>query len=56
MRRTRKNRKYNACIKDAKKGTSLKCKMKTARAKMYQAIYGKGGSNWGPRSPLSVYY
>jgi hypothetical protein len=32
--------------KDAKKGTQLKCKLKTCRTKMYQSVYGAttGGS------------
>ena len=32
--------------KNAKKGTELKCKLKSCRAKMYKSVYGvsKGGS------------
>ena len=39
--KTRKNK-----IKNAKKGTMMKCKLKTFRAKKYQSIYGsaQGGS------------
>ena len=29
--------------KIAKKGTQLKCRMKTCRAKKYQSVYGAGG-------------
>jgi hypothetical protein len=46
--KTRKNCKKNKrdCHKDAKKGTQLKCRLKTCRAKKYQAVYGAatGGS------------
>jgi len=50
INKTRKNRKKNISLitqnKDAKKGTQLKCKLKTYRAKKYQAVYGStiGGS------------
>jgi len=51
-RKTRKNfkkkqRKYlDNQNKDAKKGTQLKCRLKTCRSKKYQSIYGAsvGGS------------
>ena len=46
--KTHKNCKKNKrdCHKDAKKGTQLKCRLKTCRAKKYQAVYGAdtGGS------------
>lgn len=40
--KTRKNCKklQRNCDKDAKKGTQIKCRLKTCRAKKYQAIYG----------------
>jgi len=43
--KTRKNCKGNKrnCVKDAKKGTLLKCRLKTCRAKKYQSIYGSAG-------------
>jgi len=47
-RKTRKhcNKKKRNCDKDAKKGTQLKCRLKTSKAIIYQSIYGaiKGGS------------
>lgn len=47
-KKTRKNCKKNKrdCNKDAKKGTQLKCRLKTCRAKKYQSIFGAayGGS------------
>ena len=47
-KKTRKHCKKNTrnCNKDAKKGTQLKCRLKTCRAKKYQAVYGaiRGGS------------
>ncbi len=47
-RKTRKhcNKKKRDCDKDAKKGTQLKCRLKTCRAKKYQSVYGaiRGGS------------
>ena len=44
-KKTRKTRKickksYRDCNKDAKKGTSMKCRLKTCRAKKYQSVYG----------------
>ena len=51
--KTRKNCKKNKrnYFKDAKKGTQLKCKLKTCKAKKYQAVYGgaEGGSIRAPR-------
>jgi hypothetical protein len=48
---TRKNRKKcknntQKCKKSAKKGTELRCKLKSCKAKMYQSVYGvsEGGS------------
>lgn len=40
-------RKHNSDSKhiDAKKGTQMKCLMKTCRAKKYNAIYGSSGGN-----------
>lgn len=54
---TRKNcKKYQIdCLatqkKYAKKGTQLKCKLKTCRAKMYKSVYGaaSGGSIRNPK-------
>jgi len=45
-------RNYN---KDAKKGTLLKCRLKTCRAKKYQAVYGavSGGS---ARENIQLFY
>ena len=40
---TQKTRKNKKLSKYAKKGTSIKCRMKTCRAKKYQAIYGATG-------------
>ena len=36
---------------NAKKGTQLKCKLKTCRAKMYKSVYGaaSGGSIRNPK-------
>jgi hypothetical protein len=51
QRKTRKirkncNKNKRDCNKDAKKGTLLKCRLKTCRAKKYQSVYGsiRGGS------------
>jgi hypothetical protein len=48
VKKTRKHCKKNKrdCDKDAKKGTLLKCRLKTCRAKKYQSVYGSatGGS------------
>lgn len=48
VKQTRKHCKKNKrdCDKDAKKGTLLKCRLKTCRAKKYRSIYGSatGGS------------
>jgi hypothetical protein len=48
VQKTRKHRIKNKRDNntDAKKGTLLKCRLKTCRAKKYQAIYGsaRGGS------------
>lgn len=47
-RKTRKNSKNitQKCNKNAIKGTELKCKLKSCKAKMYQSVYGlsEGGS------------
>ena len=52
-RKTRKHCKKNKrdCHKDAKKGTLLKCRLKTCRAKKYISVYGsaRGGSSREPR-------
>ena len=40
--------------KDAKKATQLKCRMKTCRAKKYQAIYGSAGGSI--RSTRQLFY
>ena len=36
--KTRRNCKK--CFKNAKKSTSMKCRLKTCRAKKYQSVYG----------------
>lgn len=54
--KTRKNcKKKRDCQNDAKKGTQLKLKIKTCRAKMYQSVYGaaRGGSI---RSSRQLFY
>lgn len=40
MRKTCKNDKKHNFI-NAKKGTQLKCRMKTCRAKLYRSVYGE---------------
>lgn len=43
------------CFKNAKKGTQLKCRLKTCRANKYKAVYGAvtGGS---ARSNRQLFY
>jgi hypothetical protein len=55
-KKTRKNCKKNHrdCNKDAKKATQLKCRMKTCRAKKYQAVYGTSGGSI--RSNRQLFY
>ena len=55
-RKTRKNCKKNHrdCNKDAKKGTQMKCMMKTCRAKKYKGIYGSTGGSI--RSNRQIFY
>jgi hypothetical protein len=48
--KTRKNFKNH----NAKKATQLKCRMKTCRAKKYQAIYGSSGGSI--RSTRQLFY
>ena len=47
-RKYRKNckNKTQKCKKNVKRGTELKCKLKSCKAKLYQSIYGvsEGGS------------
>lgn len=59
-KKTRKNYKKNSNHldnkkTDAKKGTKLKCMLKTCRAKKYQSVYGSatGGSI---RATTPIYY
>jgi hypothetical protein len=56
-RKTRKNYKNisHKSSKNAKKGTELKCKLKSCKAKMYQSVYGvsEGGRI---RSNLQMFY
>lgn len=56
-KQTRKHYKKNKhkCITYAKKGTLLKCRLKTCKTKKYQAIYGAvtGGS---PRENIQLFY
>jgi hypothetical protein len=51
--KTRKNFKNNK-HNNAKKATQLKCRMKTCRAKKYQAIYGSSGGSI--RSSRQLFY
>jgi hypothetical protein len=51
--KTRKNFKNNK-HNNAKKATQLKCRMKTCRAKKYQAIYGSAGGSI--RSTRQLFY
>lgn len=59
--KTRKNCKKNKrdCLakqnKDAQKGTQLKCRLKTCRAKKYQAVYG-AATGGGIRSARQLFY
>lgn len=57
VRKTRKNYKKNQrdCHKDAKKGTQLKCRLKTCRAKKYQAVYG-GATGGSIRKTRQLFY
>ena len=52
-RKTRKIFKNNN-HNNAKKATQLKCRMKTCRAKKYQAIYGSAGGSI--RSTRQLFY
>lgn len=56
-KKTRKNCNKNKrnCNKDAKKGTQLKSRLKTCRAKKYLSVYGsaRGGS---AREPRPLFY
>ena len=56
-KKTRKHCKKNKrdCNKDAKKGTQLKCRLKTCRAKKYQSVYG-AASGGSARAPRPIYY
>ena len=48
------NKTLQRCNKNAIKGTQLKCKLKSCKAKMYQAVYGmSAGGNI--RSPLAAF-
>lgn len=54
-KKTRKNckKKLRDCDKDAKKGTHIKCRLKTCRAKKYQSVYGAArGGNIRAARPL----
>ena len=42
--KTRKTHKKD-CNKNAKKGTQIKCRMKTCNAKKYSAVYGSTGGS-----------
>lgn len=53
--KTRKNKKYIPCTKDAIKGTTIKCRTKTSKNKLYESIYGKGG-NGIARKPRQLFY
>ena len=48
------NKTLQRCNKNAIKGTQLKCKLKSCKAKMYQSVYGmSAGGNI--RSPLAAF-
>lgn len=59
--KTRKRFKQKSCKKnhleikhiDAKKGATLKCRMKTCRAHKYKSVYGSTGGNI--RSNLGIF-
>jgi hypothetical protein len=51
--KTRKNH-NKACNKNAKKGTQIKCLMKTCRAKKYSAVYGSTGGSI--RSNIGIFF
>ena len=50
------NKTLQRCNKNAIKGTQLKCKLKSCKAKMYQSVYGlsEGGSIRSNRSFFSA--
>jgi hypothetical protein len=52
IRKTRKNYKINNT--NAKKGTQLKCLMKTCKAKKYSSVYGSTGGSI--RSTIGAYF
>ena len=52
IRKTRKN--YKDCNKNAKKGTQIKCRMKTCNAKKYSAVYGSTGGSI--RSNIGIFF
>lgn len=51
--KTRKNHKKD-CNKNAKKGTQIKCRMKTCNAKKYSAVYGSTGGSI--RSNIGIFF
>ena len=51
--KTRKNCKKD-CNKTAKKGTQIKCRMKTCNAKKYSAVYGSTGGSI--RSNIGIFF
>ena len=51
--KTRKNCK-KGCNKNAKKGTQIKCRMKTCNAKKYSAVYGSTGGSI--RSNIGIFF
>jgi hypothetical protein len=54
--KTRKHYKLKnkTCNKNAKNATTLKCLMKTCRAKMYRSVYGSTGGS--TRSNKQLFY
>lgn len=54
IRKTRKNNKKHN-FNNAKKGTQLKCRMKTCRAKLYQSVYGESRGGY-IRSNRQLFY
>ena len=54
-RKKNNNKSYKPCNKDAIKGTSIICRSKTSKNKLYESIYGKGGSGLS-RKPRQLFY
>jgi hypothetical protein len=54
QRMTHKTRKNSTHV-NAKKGTQLKCRLKTCRSKTYQSVYGSGRGK-SARSNMQLFY